>query len=127
MEITDKELRGLLAKTLSGIWKRVSWKDMTSMKRSSKRSSVDVFSERLRAAAGMENVPQMLEKVCKGLGLPSASMDTVDISMLEDERERVRKMMGKEAVLVALLTQKEANEQFETAKKMKGNTSLEGF
>ena len=58
MEIADKELRGLLAKTLTGIWKRVSWKDMTSMK----RSSVDVFSERLRAAAGMENVPQMLEK-----------------------------------------------------------------
>jgi len=25
------------------------------------------------------------------------------------------------------LTQKEAKEQFETAKKMKGNTSLEGF
>jgi hypothetical protein len=123
MKITDKELRGLLAKTLSGIWKRVSWKDMTSMK----RSSVDVFSERLRAAAGMENVPQMLEKICKGLGLPSATMDTIDIEMLEDERERVRKMMGKESVLVALLTQKEAKEQFETAKKMKGNTSLEGF
>lgn len=123
MDITDKELRNLLAKTLTGIWKRVSWKDMTSMK----RSSVDVFSERLRAAAGMENVPQMLEKVCKGLGLPSAYMDTIDIQMLEDERERVRKMMGKEAVLIALLTQKEAKDQFEKAKAMKGNSSLEAF
>lgn len=119
----DKELREILAKTLVGIWKRVSWKDMTSIK----RSSVDVFSERLRAASGMENVPQMLEKVCKGLGLPSAYMDTVDIQILEDERERVRKMLGKEAILIALLTQKEAKEQFEIAKKMKGNTSLEGF
>ncbi len=120
---TDKELRGLLAKTLSGIWKRVSWKDMTSIK----RSSVDVFSERLRAASGMENVPQMFEKVCKGLGLPSAYMDTVDIQILEDERERVRKMFGKEAILVALLTQKEAKEQFEKAKLTKGNLTLEGF
>jgi len=123
MDITDKELRNLLAKTLTGIWKRVSWKDMTSMK----RSSVDVFSERLRAASGMENVPQMLEKVCKGLGLPSANMDTIDIQMLEDERERVRKMMGKEAMLIALLTQKEAKDQFEKAKYMKGNYSLEAF
>ena len=123
MEISDKELRGLLAKTLSGIWRRVSWKDMTSMK----RSSVDVFSERLRAASGMENVPQMLEKVCKGLGLPSATMDTIDIEMLEDERERVRKMMGKEAILVALLTQKEAKEQIDRAKAAKGNQTLEAF
>jgi len=123
MEISDKELRGLLAKTLSGIWRRVSWKDMTSIK----RSSVDVFSERLRAAAGMENVPQMLEKVCKGLGLPSATMDTIDIGILEDERERVRKMMGKEAILVALLTQKEAKEQIDRAKAAKGNQTLEAF
>ena len=123
MEISDKELRGLLAKTLSGIWRRVSWKDMTSIK----RSSVDVFSERLRAAAGMENVPQMFEKVCKGLGLTSANMDTIDIQMLEDERERVRKMMGKEAMIIALLTQKEAKDQFEKAKVMKGNSSLEAF
>lgn len=123
MDITDKELRNLLAKTLSGIWKRVVWKDMTSIK----RSSVDVFSERLRAASGMENVPQMLEKVCKGLGLPSATMNTVDIQILEDDRERVRKMLGKEAVLVALLTQKEAKEQFEKAKSMKGNSSLEAY
>lgn len=124
MEITDKELRGLLAKTLSSIWKRISWKDMGT---SITRPATDIFSARLRAAAGKENVPQMLEKVCTGLGLPSANMDTLDIQILDDERERVRKMMGKEAILVALLTQKEAKEQIEKAKAAKGNQSLEAF
>ncbi|MDD4029754.1 MAG: hypothetical protein PHX86_08670 [Caldisericia bacterium] len=122
-EISDKELHRLLAKNLSQIWVRVTWKQMTSMN----RKSYDVFAERIRAAAGKKTVSRMIEKVCTGLRLPAAELDTDDIYILEDERGRVQKMFSEDAILLALLTKKEAEKTYEQKKIAKGNSSLEAF
>jgi len=91
---------------LASAYEAADWKRIAGRK----RSSLDIFQHKVKAASAQQTVPRFTEKLCNSLGLQSIEVDPGVITVLDQHREEVLKTLRRESIYWVLLAEREAKE-----------------
>lgn len=99
-----EQLAGLVA----GVYRRIAWQKITSVK----RSAVDILTDRLRVAGKESDILKAHDKLCASLNIPTSK---IDIEIIEElhENDNTMDILREHTGYIAALAQKIAKEQKE--------------
>jgi len=95
-----------LARVVAGVYRRVDWKRMTSIK----RSAVDILTDRLRVASKEPDILAAHDKLCASLNIPTSKIDINDVEALYEDNDGTMEIMRQHPGYTAALAQKKAKE-----------------
>lgn len=93
-----------LSAILSLAYGRVEWRRMTSMK----RTALDIFTDRIRAAASEPDVATAVERLCKLLGISSINPEPDAMRAIMARNEEAMHAMRENAIYLAILSKEKA-------------------
>lgn len=96
-----------LIRLLAAVYEEANWKKIAGYK----RSSLDIYQHKLKAAAGQPTIPQFTDKLCHSLGLQSVGVDPSVITRLDENRAPIMKSLRRESIYWVLLAEKEARKR----------------
>jgi len=92
-----------LVSLLAAVYEEADWKKIAGWK----RSSLDIFQHKVKAASSQPTIPRFTEKLCHSLGLQSVAVDPAVITYLDMVRGQVLKTLRRESIYWVLLAEQE--------------------
>lgn len=96
-----------IGRVVAGVYARVSWQKMTSVK----RSAVDILTDRLRVASKESDILKAHDKLCASLNIPTSKIDILDIEKLYQDNENTMYILRENTGYIAALAQKISKEK----------------
>ncbi|HOO03955.1 MAG TPA: hypothetical protein PLJ11_04450 [Methanomassiliicoccales archaeon] len=97
-----------LSSILSLAWSRVEWRRITSMK----RTALDIFTDRIRAAASEPDVVTAIERLCKLLGISSINPEPDAVRAIMARNDEAMHAMRENAIYLAVLSKEKAKAKY---------------
>lgn len=95
-----------LAQMVAGVYRRIAWQKITSLK----RSAVDILTDRLRVASKESDIIRAHDKLCASLNIPTSKFDIEMMEALHDDNVNTMEIMREHTGYIAALAQKIAKE-----------------